>query len=213
MGIYDNAFNKLAADQRIINHIFQRDVFCATERTIAGDDELGIGILQAVSNALCTETTKNDGVNGSDPCTSQNGNRQFWNHSHINADTIAFFDPIVLEYIGKLVHLGMQLRIGEQAVVIIRIIGFPDDGWLVGLVYKVPVNTVFGDVEFRAAEPFDGRLLEIPIQDLVPGLLPLKMAGHFPPKIFRIFNTFLPCFLVTLVGRNLIWIAHIAYEI
>ena len=199
MGIYDNAFNKLAADQRIINHIFQRDVFGSAEGTIAGDDELGIGILQTVGNALCTETTKDDGVNGPNPCTSQNSNRQFWNHSHIDADTVAFFDAIVLEYIGKLVHLGMQLRIGEQAVVIIRVIGFPDDGRLVGLVYQVSVDTVFSDVELCTAEPFDGRLLEIPIQDLVPGLLPLKMAGHFPPKIFRVFNTFLPCFLVTLV--------------
>ena len=213
MGINDNTFNELAVDQRIINHIFQRDVFGTAERTIAGDDELCIGILKTVGNALCTETTKDDRVDGSDPCTSQYGDGQLRNHSHIDANTVAFFDAIVLEYIGKLVHLGMQLCIGEQAVVVIRVIGFPDDRRLVGLVYQVPVNTVFSDVERCAAEPFDGRLLKIPIQDLVPGLLPLEMAGHIPPKIFRIFNTFLPCFLVTLVGRNLIWIAHIAFEI
>jgi hypothetical protein len=98
-------------------------------------------------------------------------------------------------------------------VVIIRVIGFPDDGGLVGLVGKVPVDAVFCDVKLCSTEPFDGWLLEIPIQDLVPGLLPLKMAGYIPPKTLRVFNTFFIGFLVTLIRRNLIWIAHKAFKI
>ena len=213
MGVYNDAFNKLAADQCIINHILEWDVFGSAEGTIAGDDEFSIGILKAVCNALCTEPAKNHRMDGSDSCTSQNRNRQFRNHPHINTDTVAFFNTVVLQYIGKLIHLGMQLCIGDHAVVIGRIIGLPNDGGLVGFVGKVPVDTVFCDIELCATEPFDGWLLEIPIQDLVPGLLPLEMAGHFPPKTLRVFYTFLPCFLVTLVRRNLIWIAHMAFEI
>ena len=136
-------------------------------------------------------------MDGSNPCTAQNGDRQLRDHAHVNANAVAFFDAIVFEHVGKLVHLGMQLFIGEHAVMIIRIIGFPNDGRLVGLVHQVSVDTVFCDVELCAAEPFDGRLLEIPIQDLVPGLLPVEMAGHFSPKTLRVFYTFLPCFLVT----------------
>ena len=96
MVVDDYTFDKLAADQRIINHIFQRDVFGATEGTIAGDDEFGIGILQAVGNALCTESAKDDRVNGADPCTAQNGDGQLRDHPHVNANTVAFFDAIVL---------------------------------------------------------------------------------------------------------------------
>ena len=213
MGINNDAFDEFAADQSIIDHVLERDVFGSAEGTIAGDDEFSIGILKAVCNALCTEPSKNHRVDGSDPCTSQHSNGQFGNHSHIDADTVAFFDAVVLQYVGKLIHLGMQLCIGDHAVVIIRVIGLPYDGGLVGLVHQVPVDTVFSDVELRTTEPFDGRLLEIPIQDLVPGLFPLEMAGHFPPKTLRVFYTFLPCFLVTLVRRNLIWIAHKSIEI
>ena len=107
----------------------------------------------------------------------------------------------------------MQLCVGEHAVVIIRVIGFPDDGRLVGLVGEVSVDAVFCDVKLCATEPFDGGLLEIPIQDLVPGLLPLKMTGYISPKTLRVFNTFFICFLITLVRRNLIWIAHKAFKI
>jgi hypothetical protein len=90
--------------------------------------------------------------------------------------------------VAKLTYVFVQTVIGKYTMVLLRIIGFPDECGLVTFVGQMPVEAVFGDVEFTANEPFYTWFFEIPIEDLVPFFAPLKMTGDLTPKCFRVVD-------------------------
>src|ERR1700744_6720739 len=133
---------------------------------------------------------------GAYPRASQNGYGQFWHHGHIDTNTVASFCAIVLQYIGELANCFVQLFIGEYAVILVRVVRFPDDGGFVAQRFQVTVEAILGNIELSALEPFYFWFGKVPFQYLIPFFAPIKIVGYFLPELFGLFNTLFIGFLV-----------------
>src|SRR5690625_2019724 len=95
----------------------------------------------------------------------------------------------------------MQLSIGPGQSGIIGIIGLPDQSSFIRLCFEMPVQTIFGHVDFSTLKPFNGWGLKLPFQDLIIWLLPFQFVSYVGPEACRIVNTLLIIFFI-LVPRS-----------
>ena len=125
---------------------------------------------------------------GSNSGARQNGNGQFGNHTHIQTNAIAFFNAVLLQYMGKRIHAFVQLLVTYVLNGGIGIIGLENDGILVGINGKMSVDTILSNIELGTVEPSTLAGIEISTPYGVPRLPPRKMGGYFGPKAIGIVN-------------------------
>src|SRR5207247_6558346 len=100
---------------------------------------------------------------------------------------IAFFDVVPFQYIREAADFAMQLLIGERALV--AGFAFPNDCGLVPTrPSEMPVQTIFGNVEFAAHEPFRERRL--PFDNLLPRRAPDQFLRFARPELGRLPDRF-----------------------
>ena len=157
-----------------------------------------------IGNALSRKAAKHHRMHGTDAGTSEHGDGQFGHHGQVNANAVAFLNTFIFEHVGKLAHFGEQFFVRQDAVVFIGVVGFPDEGWLVGLRFYPTIQAVFGDVELGPFEPADVRLLEIPVEHPTPMFAPGEVRGDIGPESFRIGYRPGVCGVVFFEGSNLI---------
>jgi hypothetical protein len=90
----------------------------------------------------------------------------------------------------------VQAVVSDHPYPVFGIVGFPNNGGLVAHFFQMPVNAIFGDVEFSVEKPLYARLFEIPLQYFVPFFAPLKRFRHSTPEFLGLANTpFISCFV------------------
>src|SRR5215831_3919365 len=120
-----------------------------------------------------------------DPGTGQHRNRSLWNVREIDDDAIAFFDVVPFQHIRETADFAMQLLISERAFV--ARFAFPNYCRLVSVrTGKVPVQTIFGNVQFAADEPFRER--RIPFEHFSPRRAPDQLLRFACPEFRRLPN-------------------------
>ena len=207
-GINDYAFYGFIADQGIVDDPLERNVLISPESAIAGDDVFGLGVVEAVGDALCAEAPEDHRVNGADTGATEHCIGQFGNHTHIYTNTVSFLYTIVYEHLRYLANPLVQPVIGNDAYPLFRVVRLPDNGGFIAHRCQVPVDAVLGDVQFCSFEPFYPGLLEIPFQDLVPFPAPGKMSGNIAPERLRVFNALLIICMILIKRRDLKRIRH-----
>ncbi|OPZ26777.1 MAG: hypothetical protein BWZ01_01950 [Deltaproteobacteria bacterium ADurb.BinA179] len=144
-----------------------RDSLVAAIGSVAGDEHLGIAVFDPVSQGLGREASENDRMQDPDPGACQHGDDQLRNHGKVNGYHIPFLKPEVLEYVGELVDLAVQVPKGIYLPVV-GVVAFENNGCLVLLRFQVPVNTVVGRVELSAHKPLHVQVVaEGPVGNLV----------------------------------------------
>ena len=79
----------------------------------------------------------------------------------------------------------LKLLVGDSALV--AGLAFPDDSSLVATAgFDVAVDSIFADVELSSLEPRGGGCF--PVEDFVPLLLSLEVAGFVSPECVWIFD-------------------------
>ena len=104
---------------------------------------------------------------------------------------VAFFYAVVLQRVGELADLVVEVAVGEHAVVLFGIVGFPDDGGLVAERFEVAVDAVFGDVEAAVDEPAHVGIVKIPFGNPVPFFMPGEGVGDGAPESVGVLNALL----------------------
>src|SRR5689334_5297337 len=110
----------------------------------------------------------------SDACAPEHCICQLRHHRHVDANAVAFPDAMSFEHISYSANLLMQFTVSNFFSLLLWITGFPIDRRSVCMVSEVAINTILGNVQLTADEPFDLRLFEVPVQHFVPFLLPCK---------------------------------------
>ena len=77
------------------------------------DDDLRLGVLDAVRQLARREAAEDDGMDRSDPRTRQHGHYRFRDHRHVDDHSVAALDAVFEQHAGKLRDLIAQLPIGE----------------------------------------------------------------------------------------------------
>src|SRR2546423_14671401 len=104
-------------------------------------------------------------MDGTDSRTGEQRPGSFVNQRQIDRNAIAFSYSQLPENVAKLLHLSVQISVGQSAAV--TRLSFPDQS---GLVCPTPgdmsVDTIRGDVEFATKEPL--RMGWLPFENFVP---------------------------------------------
>ena len=156
-----------AALQRIVGVLLERHLPAAAQAFVGGDDQLGIGIVDAAGERIRAEAAEDDRMHGADAGAGQHGIGRFRDHRQVDGDAVALLDAVLLQNIGEAADMLMEFVVGDLLVVI-GIVAFPDDGHLVAALLQMPVDAIVGDVEDAVLVPLDrdigifvGRVLDL----------------------------------------------------
>ena len=175
----DAALDALVLPEGLINTFLEFDDLAASVATIRGDHRGGPRVLKAVHDGFGRKATEHDGMHGSDAGTGQHGDSRLRHHGHVDQYAIPGLDAVCLQYVREAADLPVELLVGKNPLV--ARFSFPDDGSLVpAAVGQVAVHAVLTDVETGSGEPF--RKGGLPLEDLLPALLPVQFPGLPRPE-------------------------------
>src|SRR5690606_19091947 len=91
VALYDqDRFDALAAGgERIVHHGLEQVGFAPAVSAVGGDEQLGLGVDDAIAQRFGREAAKDDGVDRADAGAGEHGNGRFGDHGHIDDDAIA----------------------------------------------------------------------------------------------------------------------------
>lgn len=73
----ETVLDERALGQSCIDNRLGRDRLAATLALVGSDDDTRFGVLYAIAERLCRETSENDRVDGTETCASQESNGSF----------------------------------------------------------------------------------------------------------------------------------------
>jgi len=134
--------------------------------TVGSDDELGLRVRDATRERLRAEATEHHRVGGPDAGAREHRDGQLRDHGHVDGDAVAGAHAQLLERVGRLLDLPMQVREGDGPSV--PRLADPVVGDLVTQASRhVPVHAVLGDVERATREPLRER--QVPLERALEG--------------------------------------------
>ena len=125
--------------------------------------DLRPAVVDAARQRLGREPAEDDRVGRPDPGAGEHRDRQLGDHRHVDRDPVARLDAELLERVGGLRHLALEVAEGQRPGV--ARLADPVVGDLVAEpALDVPVDAVVGDVELPAGEPLGER--QVPLERL-----------------------------------------------
>src|SRR5262249_15457904 len=122
---------------------------------------------------------EDDGMDRADASASEHGDRQLRNHREVEGDPIAFLHSEFTQDVSELADLAVEVAVRQRPLV--ARLALPDERRLVAARSReVAVHAVDGGVELAAHEPLGLRRL--PVENLLPGPLPLELFGEVLPE-------------------------------
>ena len=96
-------------DHREVRHLAGR-----LDAAMAGDDDLGPGVVDADGQLGCGESAKDDGVDGSEAGAGEHGDRGAGDHRHVDDHAVAFADALGCQRSGERGDLLLELGVGDR---------------------------------------------------------------------------------------------------
>jgi len=128
---------------------------------------------------------------GADAGAGEQRDRQLGDHRHVDRDAVALLDAQLLEDVGELAHLGVELAVRER-LALGRLVALADQRDLILALGEVPVEAVVRHVGLAVEEPLEEDLalaeVEVLLVDLGPLLLPVELAGNLAPEALGILE-------------------------
>ena len=184
--------------QSIVDNLLGANQLATALALVRGYDDLALGIDDPVAQRVGRETGENDRVDGSDSGAGEEGDESLGNHGEVDGYGVALADAHLLEDVGGLGDLAKELAVGDIAT-FAGLVGFVDDGDLVGVLDGVPVDAVVRGVELAFQEPgviaFGERAAVHSLEILGPAQ---QLAGLPPPELIRLGDGLLVELLVLL---------------
>ncbi len=143
-------------------------------------------VLDAVGQGLFAKAAIDHGVHCAELGAGKHRDHQLGDAAHVDRHPVAFVHAHAAQDVGELIGLAVEPQIAVADL--IARLAFPDQRQLVlapGL--DVTVERVERDIGLAALEPLvEGRVRFV--QHLVPGMVPLQVAGPLGPEGLRVFE-------------------------
>ena len=143
--------------QRFFKQWQVRNDPAAFDSTTRADDELRAGIDHARCQFFRGKAAENNRVNRSDSGASQHGYYRFWNHRHVDDDTVTFAHTVFLQHASETGRLVQKLIVavganlsGHRAVVY-------QGSLRTSPGFAMPVQGVVTGIDFTAGKPLVKR--------------------------------------------------------
>lgn len=184
--------------QGIVDNLLGANELAASLALVGSNDESGLGIKDTVAESVGREAGEDDGVDGADTGTGQDGNNGFGDHGHVDGDGIALLDAGLLEDPSNLGHIAKKLAVGHVAAVV-DLVSLVDDGNAVGVLVSMAINGIVAGVELALDEPLDITFSEAAGGDGLEVAGPgQQLASCSAPKLVGLGDGFLVELLVLL---------------
>ena len=103
--------------QRLVDVDLESAGLAAPVAAVGGDDQLRLGVVDAVGERLGGEPAEDDGVRRADAGAGEHRDRQLGNHRHVDGDPVAAPDAELLQRVGGPVHLEIEIVVGDDLAV------------------------------------------------------------------------------------------------
>lgn len=113
-----------------INDQFGCNRLATTPALVAGKENTRFAVLNTITERLRAETSENNGMNGSNSCTGEEGSNSLPGHWKVYRYSVALLHAEAFENVCNGADLTEQLRIGDEAA-ILRFICLVDNGGLI----------------------------------------------------------------------------------
>lgn len=127
--------------ESLIDNLLCPNQLSTTLALVGGDDHLGTAIDDTVAKRVGRETGKDHRVNGADSAASKKGNDSLRDHGQVDGHGVALAHAHLGEHVGELGDIAQELAVGDVPAVR-GLVGFVDDGDLVGVLEGMAIDTV-----------------------------------------------------------------------
>lgn len=125
----------------IVHNLLGGNNLSSTLALVAGDDNLGLGVVDTVAERIGRETGENDRVYGTDTCAGKECDECLRNHGEVDRNSVALLDAHLLEDVCGLADLAEKLAIG-QGTALVGLVSLVDDGCLVWVLDRMAIDAV-----------------------------------------------------------------------
>lgn len=186
--VHDAAGDVGAPLERLVDNLLGANDLAASLALVGRDDDLGIGVDDAICQRAGREAGEDDRVACADPGHGQEGHDRLGDHRQVQGDGVALFDAVLLEDVRQAGNFTQELAVGDGPA-LAGLVGFVVDGWLVGVLECVSVDAVVGRVQLALQEPSGVSVLQRAGFDGLEITVPCKqLACHLTPELFWLFN-------------------------
>ena len=167
-------------DDSLVNRGLEGEDGATPVLAVGGDDELGLGVVDAALEGRGGEPAEHDRVRCADAGAGEHGDDCLGNEGHVNRNAVARGDAELDEGIGSLGNLALELRVCD--VTTIAELALESNGDLISVAgLDVAIDAVVGDIEPAADEPL-GKWCIGPVENVGERGLPVEAAGLLCPE-------------------------------
>lgn len=164
----------------LVDGRLERGRLAAPVAAVGGDDDAGVGVLDAGGQRVRGEAAEDHRVRGADAGAGQHRDRGLGDHRHVDGDPVALLHAQLQQGVGGLGDLVLELGVGEGAAVAGLALEVDGDAVAVAGLH-VAVHAVVGDVQRAVLEPLGERRVR-PVERLGRLLRPGQPAGLLGPE-------------------------------
>ena len=176
---HDDVLDGRTVFERLVRVPLERYDSAAPIPAVRRDQYLAMRVVDAVAERFRRETAEDDGVDRPDARARQHRDRRFRNQRQIDGDAIAACDAELLQDVGDLLDLDVEIPVRHGAAV--PGLTLPDQRRLVATRrIDVSVDAVVRDVERSAHEPRGVRCF--PLAHGLPALEPVQLLRLLRPE-------------------------------
>jgi hypothetical protein len=89
----DHVLDRRALQERVVGVRLERDDLTPAPRAVGGDQDLGLRVVDPVTQRLRAEPTEHDRMRGPDPGAREHRDRELGDHAKVDVDPVTLADP------------------------------------------------------------------------------------------------------------------------
>lgn len=192
---HDDVLERLEVLHHLVDLVLDRCRLALAPRAVDGDQRLALGELHPLAHRPRGESAEHHVVYRADPRAGQHGDDDLGDHRQVDPDHVALLDAEVLQRVGELLHVAVEVGVRELALLALLTAPVECHPVAVALL-DVPVQAVVGGVELPVLKPPVERRVGL-IKDFGRLLEPMQLLGLLEPPP-------LPILLRLLVNRRIV---------
>ena len=112
----DDVLERLQVGHDVVDLLLDRGGLALAPGAVDGDQRLRLGELHPLPDRVGGEAAEHDVVRRADPGAGEHRDDDLRDHRQEDPDDVALLDPEILQRVGELLHVTVELGIGEVAL-------------------------------------------------------------------------------------------------